>query len=240
MSSVVSVFQYLGGLPVTWLLTTLIAYRLALAVHQRCGNSAWLHPVAVATLLLVALLLLTGVDYATYFEGGRYIHMLLGPATVALAVPLYHQLARLRRDWAVLLAGALIGSVLAVMVAMILAGWLGASRPTLVAMAAKSVTMPIALGLTEKLDGVVSLTSALVMLTGILGGALTQPLLGLMRIREAHVIGFTLGVVAHGIGTARALQGGQEMGAFAGLAMGLAGLLTALLLPICLRLAGFA
>src|SRR5690625_4207080 len=131
MSSVVSVFQYLGGLPVTWLLTTLIAYRLALAVHQRCGNSAWLHPVAVATLLLVALLLLTGVDYATYFEGGRYIHMLLGPATVALAVPLYHQLARLRRDWAVLLAGALIGSALAVMVAMILAGWLGASRPTL-------------------------------------------------------------------------------------------------------------
>lgn len=240
MSSIVAVFQYLAGLPVAWLLATLIAYRLALVVHHRCGNSAWLHPVAVATALLVALLLLTGVDYATYFEGGRYIHMLLGPATVALAVPLYHQLARLRRDWIALLAGALVGSALAVSVAMILAGLLGASRPTLIAMAAKSVTMPIALGLTEKLDGLVSLTSALVMLTGILGGALAQPVLALMRIREVHVIGFTLGIVAHGIGTARALQGGQEMGAFAGLAMGLAGLLTALLLPVCLRLAGFA
>ncbi|NLC34929.1 MAG: LrgB family protein, partial [Alcaligenaceae bacterium] len=170
---------------------------------------------------------------------GRYIHILLGPATVALAVPLYHQLARLRRDWLALLAGALIGSAVAVAFAMALAGLLGASQATVISMAAKSVTMPIAIGLTEKLGGVVSLTSAMVMLTGILGGAITQPLLALMRIREAHVAGFTLGVVAHGIGTARAMQGGQEMGAFAGLAMGLAGLLTAVLVPLCLRLVGF-
>lgn len=234
-----SVFQYIAGLPITWLLATLLAYRLALVVHQRSGHSAWLHPVAVATLMLVIVLLLGGIDYATYFEGGRYIHILLGPATVALAVPLYHQLARLRRDWLALLAGALLGSAVAVAGAMLLAWGLGASQATVISMAAKSVTMPIAIGLTEKLGGVVSLTSALVMLTGILGGAITQPLLVLMRIREAHITGFTLGVVAHGIGTARALQGGQEMGAFAGLAMGLAGLLTAVLVPLCLRLAGF-
>lgn len=232
-------FSHLASLPATWLLATLAAYRLALAVHRRSGGSAWLHPVAVATLILVTLLLLTGVDYATYFEGGRYIHVLLGPATVALAVPLYHQLARLRRDWAALLAGALIGSAAAVVIAMLSAGWLEASRETVLSMSVKSVTMPIALGLTETFGGVVSLTSALVMLTGILGGALTQPLLALLHIREAHINGFTLGVVAHGIGTARALQESQEMGAFAGLAMGLAGLLTAVLLPLCLRLAGF-
>lgn len=234
-----AVVQHIAGLPMTWLLATLLAYRVALVVHQRSGHSAWLHPVAVATVLLVGVLLIAGIDYATYFEGGRYIHMLLGPATVALAVPLYHQLARLRRDWLALLSGALIGSAVAVALSMALAGMLGASQATVISMAAKSVTMPIAIGLTEKLGGVVSLTSALVMLTGILGGALTQPLLALMRIREAHINGFTLGVVAHGIGTARALQGSQEMGAFAGLAMGLAGLLTALLLPLCLRLAGF-
>lgn len=239
MSGAMTVLQHIASLPVTWLLATLLAYRLALVVHQRAGNSPWLHPVAVATILLVSVLLIGGIDYATYFEGGRYIHMLLGPATVALAVPLYHQLARLRRDWLALLAGALIGSAVAVALSMALAGMLGASQATVISMAAKSVTMPIAIGLTEKLGGVVSLTSALVMLTGILGGALTQPLLALMRIREPHIAGFTLGVVAHGIGTARALQGGQEMGAFAGLAMGLAGLLTALLLPLCLRLAGF-
>lgn len=234
-----TMFSHLASLPATWLLATLAAYRLALAVHRRSGGSAWLHPVAVATLILVTLLLLTGVDYATYFEGGRYIHVLLGPATVALAVPLYHQLARLRRDWAALLAGALIGSAAAVVIAMLSAGWLEASRETVLSMSVKSVTMPIALGLTETFGGVVSLTSALVMLTGILGGALTQPLLALLHIREAHINGFTLGVVAHGIGTARALQESQEMGAFAGLAMGLAGLLTAVLLPLCLRLAGF-
>lgn len=231
--------RYVLGLPVTWLLATLAAYQLALIVHRRAGGSAWLHPVAVATLLLVIVLLLADVEYATYFEGGRYIHILLGPATVALAVPLYHQLARLRRDWLALLAGALVGSAAAVAIAMATAAVMGASHVTVISMAAKSVTMPIAIGLTEKMGGVVSLTSALVMLTGILGGALTQPLLSLMRVREAHIAGFTLGVVAHGIGTARAIQGGQEMGAFAGLAMGLAGLLTALLLPLCLRLVGF-
>lgn len=231
--------QHILSLPISWLLATLLAYQLALQVHRRCGNSAWLHPVAVATVILVSLLLLTGVDYATYFEGGRYIHVLLGPATVALAVPLYHQLARLRRDWFALLAGALFGSAAAIAIAMVCATLLDASQATVISMSVKSVTMPIALGLTEKFGGVVSLTSALVMLTGILGGALTQPLLALFNIREVHIAGFTLGVVAHGIGTARAIQGGQEMGAFAGLAMGLAGLLTALLLPLSLRLVGF-
>ncbi|NYT25018.1 LrgB family protein [Alcaligenaceae bacterium] len=233
------VIQHIASLPLTWLLATLLAYRLGLAVHKRAGNSPWLHPVAVATVVLVAVLLAGGVDYDTYFEGGRYIHILLGPATVALAIPLYHQLGRLRRDWAGLLGGALAGSAMAVAAAMLVAWLLGASHATVLSMAAKSVTMPIAIGITEKLGGVVSLTSALVMLTGILGGAITQPLLALMRIREPHIAGFTLGVVAHGIGTARALQGGQEMGAFAGLAMGLAGLLTAVLVPVCLKLAGF-
>jgi len=231
--------QHILSLPISWLLATLLAYQLALRVHRRCGNSAWLHPVAVATVILVSLLMLTGVDYASYFAWGRYIHVLLGPATVALAVPLYHQLARLRRAWFALLAGALFGSAAAIAIAMVCAALLDASQATVISMSVKSVTMPIALGLTEKFGGVVSLTSALVMLTGILGGALTQPLLALFRIREAHIAGFTLGVVAHGIGTARAIQGGQEMGAFAGLAMGLAGLLTALLLPLSLRLVGF-
>jgi len=234
-----SVLQHIAGLPFTWLLATLLAYPLALSVHRRAGNSAWLHPVAVSTALLVVVLLTAGVDYNTYFEGGRYIHVLLGPATVALAVPLYHQLARLKRDWISLLAGALVGSAVAVVFSMWLADLLGASEATVISMAAKSVSMPMARGITEKLGGVPSLTSALVMLTGILGGAITQPILALMRIRETHIAGFTLGVVAHGIGTARAMQGGQDMGAFAGLAMGLAGLLTAVLVPICLRLAGF-
>ena len=159
---------------------------------------------------------------------------------MALAVPLYHQLQRLRRDWLSLLAGALIGSATAVVLAMIIAHGFGASKATVVAMAVKSVTMPLALGLTEKLGGVASMSSAMVMLTGVLGGAITQPILSLLRIREAYIGGFTLGVVAHGIGTARAIQGGQEMGAFAGLAMGVAALLSALLVPLCLRLAGFA
>jgi Putative effector of murein hydrolase len=230
-----SVFEHVASLPITWVLATLLAYRLALSVHAIMHHSPLLHPVAIATGLLVVALSALDVDYDTYFQGGQYIHILLGPATVALAVPLFHQVSRLRRDWFSLLAGALLGSAVAVGVAMVVAHALGASNATVIAMAAKSVTMPIALSLTEILGGVQSLTSALVMLTGILGAAVTQAILRGMQIQEGWITGYTLGVVAHGIGTARAMQAGQEMGAFAGLAMGIAGLLTAILVPLCLQ-----
>ena len=220
------------GSPWTWVLATLLAYRLAVGLHRRSGFKAWSHPVAVATLILAAVLGALGVDYQTYFDGARLIHWLLGPATVALAVPLYRQLARLRRDWLAFGLGALLGSATAVVSAIVLASLLGASRETVLSMSAKSVTMPIALGITDKLGGTPSLTSAFVMLTGILGAALAPALLKRVGLSAPDTTGFSLGVVSHGIGTSRALQESQEMGAFASLAMGLAGMFTGLLVPV--------
>lgn len=225
--------------PLTWLLATLLAYRLALAMHHRTGGNALLHPVAVSTTILVTLLFVTKTDYGTYFNGTRFIHFLLGPATVALAIPLYGQIQRVRRNWIGLMAGALAGSAVAVASAMMIASLLGASRSTVLSLSAKSVTMPIAIALTEKIGGVASLTSALVMLTGVLGTLAAQCVLKMLRITDHEITGFTLGTVAHGIGASRALQISQEMGAFAGLAMGLAGAITAFLLPFGLRLAGY-
>lgn len=239
MTEPVAILEHLGRLPLTWLCATLVAYRIALHVQQRANFHPLAHPVAVATLLLVAILFATGIDYQTYFEGGRFIHLLLGPATVALAVPLYQQLESVRGRWVKLVCGALLGSAAAIVTAVFLASLLGASTPTLVAMATKSVTMPIALALTDTMGGLAPVTSTLVMFTGVLGAVLTQAVLARLRIIDPIATGFSLGVVAHGIGTARAMQSSNRMGAFGGLGMGLAGLFTAVLLPLALELVGF-
>ncbi|MFA7665028.1 MAG: LrgB family protein [Burkholderiaceae bacterium] len=238
MTDPLSVLEHVARLPLTWLLATLAAYRFALGIQRRAGFHPLAHPVAVATGVLVAILMAAGVDYPTYFEGAQLIHFLLGPATVALAVPLYQQFSLIRRSWLRLLCGALLGSAAAIATAVGLAALLGASEATILAMATKSVTMPIALALTERMGGLASLTSALVMLTGVLGAMIAQPMLVRLGIAGPVASGFSLGVVSHGIGTARALQSSPRTGAFAGLGMGLAGLLTAVLLPIVMVLAG--
>ena len=238
MPEFASLLEHLVRLPLTWLLATLLAYRLALQIQHRANFHPLAHPVAIATLVLVAILYAAGIDYATYFEGARFIHLLLGPATVALAIPLYQQLELVRHRWIRLLCAASLGSAAAIAAAIGLAALLGASEPTLVAMAAKSVTMPIALALTERMGGLAPVTSTLVMFTGVLGAVLTQAVLTRLRIHDPAACGFSLGVVAHGIGTARAMQSSYQMGAFAGLGMGLAGALTAVLLPLVLELIG--
>lgn len=239
MSRLASLLDHLLHLPLTWFLATLAVYKLSLIIQQRTHYSALTHPVVVSAAILVIILLAVGVDYEVYFDGSRFIHLMLGPATVALAVPLYKQMRVFRRSWLRLLSSAVLGSAAAVGTAVLLAWQLGASRETLVSMATKSVTMPIALGLTEILGGLPSLTSALVVLTGSAGAILTQAVLVRLRVLDPQVTGFTLGVVAHGTGTSRAMQGGLEMGAFAGLGMGLAGLVTAILLPLAVELFGF-
>lgn len=225
--------------PATWLLATLAVYRLALAIQRRARFTPWLHPVAVSTAILVTALSILGVDYDTYFSGARMIHFLLGPATVALAIPLFHQMKIIRRHWVRFCTGALLGSGVSIALAMGLAAAFGASETTILSISAKSVTMPIALGLSEELGGLASLTSALVMLTGVAGALMTQAVLGRLRLSDPCTHGFTLGVVAHGIGAARAMQISPRDGAFAGLGMGLAGLLTAVCLPLAFRLAGY-
>jgi predicted murein hydrolase (TIGR00659 family) len=188
--------------------------------------------VALAVLVLGSLLWVTGTPYATYFEGAQFVHFLLGPATVALAVPLVEQLPRLKRLWLPML-GALVVGTLTATISAIGIGWaLGASKATLASLAPKSVTAPVAMGITEKIGGLPTLTAVLVVCTGILGAASARTLFDLLRIHDPTVRGFALGTAAHGIGTARAFLVSQEMGAFAGLAMGLSALFSAVTLPL--------
>ena len=234
MSRVGEFWVYLQAGPLLWLVLTLGAYSAAFALFQLSGGNPLLNPVAVAVALVVTVLLATGTDYDTYFGGAQFVHFLLGPATVALAIPFWRNLAMVRRMLVPMAAALLAGSVTAMLSAVGVAWLLGASPATLASLAPKSVTMPIAMGVSEQLGGLPSLTAALVMLTGVIGAVTVTPLLNALRVSDPRARGFAAGLAAHGIGTARAFQLSMLAGTFAGIAMGLNGLLTALLAPVLL------
>lgn len=222
---------YLSASPLFWLTMTLVAYQLAFYIYQRSGQRPMANPVLISIILLVSLLTATGTPYDQYFEGAQFVHFLLGPATVALAIPLYGQFRKLV-NMAGPLAVALMGGSLTAMLSAVLVGHcFGGSLPTLLSLAPKSVTTPIAMGIAEKIGGHPSLAAVMVIVTGILGAMVAQTLYRWLHVRDPAVSGFALGVAAHGIGTARAFQINETMGAFAALGMGLNGLLTALVLP---------
>lgn len=231
---IADIWVYLSASPLLGLTLTLVAYQAAYWLYQRAGFNPLLNPVLLAIVMLVAALLVTGTPYATYFDGAQFVHFLLGPATVALAVPLYLQFERLRK-LALPLAGALLaGSITAIMSAVGIAWLLGAGEATLLSVAPKSVTAPIAMGIAEKIGGIPSLTAVLVIMTGVSGAMMAKYVLDALRIADHGVRGFAVGVAAHGIGTARAFQVSEQAGAFAGLGMGLNGLITAVLMPLLL------
>lgn len=232
------IWVYLATTPLLGLTVTLLAYQSAYWLYIKARMNPLANPVAISVAILVALLWFTDTPYETYFEGAQFVHFLLGPATVALAVPLFANLGRLRRDLVPLAGALLAGSMTAIVSAMGIAWLAGASRETVLSLAPKSVTTPIAMGIAEKLGGLPSLTAVLVVSTGIVGAVLARSVLALLRIEDDAVSGFALGVAAHGIGTARAFQVSQTMGAFSGLAMGLNGIITAILFPLLLKLAG--
>ncbi|MGB8435049.1 MAG: LrgB family protein [Burkholderiales bacterium] len=235
----VDVWVYLSASPLLGLTITLVAYQGAFWIYRRANFHPLLNPVAVAIAVLVTLLKLTDTPYQAYFDGAQFVHFLLGPATVALAIPLYAQLDKLKAAWLPLAGALLVGSATAIASAVGIAWLLGADPTILVSIAPKSVTTPIAMGISEKLGGLPSLTAVLVVSTGILGAVMAKYVLDALRIRDHSVRGFSVGLAAHGIGTARAFQVSEEAGAFAGLAMGLNGLATSVLFPALVWLAGW-
>ena len=232
---VAETWVYLSASPLLGLTLTLLAYQLGYWLFTRSGQQAWANPVLIAIALIAAFLMLTGIPYPRYFEGAQFVHFLLGPATVALAVPLFAHWKRLKRMALPLILALLAGSATAAFSAMAIARLLGASSETIYSLAPKSVTTPIAMGVAEKIGGLPSLTAVLVILTGILGAVVFPGFFRLLHIRDHAVQGFAVGLSAHGLGTARAFLYSEEMGAFSALAMGLNGVLTAVVLPLLLR-----
>ncbi|MBU3695335.1 LrgB family protein [Dechloromonas sp.] len=222
---------YLSASPLLGLTLTLLAYQAAFAIYRRSGSHPLANPVLIAVSALVGFLMLTGTRYETYFAGAQFVHFLLGPATVALAIPLYTQIRRVRAMLLPVVAGLIAGSATAALSAVAVARLLDASPATQLSLAPKSVTTPIAMGVAERIGGIPSLTAVLVIITGILGAVGGRYVFDALRVRDPAIRGFAIGVASHGIGTARAFQVSEQSGAFAALAMGLNGALTALLLP---------
>lgn len=226
------VWVYLAATPLLGLTMTLLAYQLGYALYTRSRFNPLVNPVVIAVIVLVSVLLATQTPYATYFEGAQYVHFLLGPATVALAVPLFEQRQTIRTLWLPLLLGLIAGVITAIVSAVGVLWLLGGSNLSILSIAPKSVTTAVAMGVSERIGGLPSLTAVLVTLTGMVGAMLAKPVLNAMRVNDERIRGLALGVAAHGQGTARAFLVSERMGAYAGLAMGLAAILTALVVPL--------
>ena len=231
---IADIWVYLAATPLLGMTLTLVCYQIAFEIHRRLGMHPAANPVLLAVAMLVAILLATDTPYPVYFDGAQFVHFLLGPATVALAIPLYAQFGRLKKLALPLLVALVAGSLAAALSAVALGALFGASHELLMSLAPKSVTTPIAMGVAEKLGGLPSLTAVLVIATGILGAIGAHGLYRALHIEDHAVRGFAIGLASHGIGTARAFQVSEQAGAFAALAMGLNGLFTAAALPALL------
>lgn len=235
MNTAVDIWVYLAEAPLLWLTLTLAAYVLADRLSALAGRHPLANPVVIAIALVITALALTNTPFETYFEGAQFVHFLLGPATVALAVPMIENWPRVRANALPIGLALLAGSATAVVSAVGVAALLGADKVILASIAPKSVTTPIAMGIASELGGIPTLAAVLVILTGILGAVVVTPLMDAVGIRDYAARGFAVGVASHGVGTARAFQVDPLAGTFAGLAMGLNGIVTALLVPLVLR-----
>jgi predicted murein hydrolase (TIGR00659 family) len=223
--------------PLLGLVLTLAAYLGARLLWTRSGHHSLANPVLVSIAAVVLVLLATGIDYADYLDGAQYISFLLGPATVALALPLHRQARHIRRSALPILVSLVAGAVSAIVVAIVVTKALGGSDQLALTMAPKSATTPIAIALAQASGGLPALAAVLTVLTGVLGAVAAPRVLTLLRVLDPRVRGFAIGMSSHGIGTSRAFHESPLTGAFSGLAMALNALATAVALPLLLATA---
>jgi predicted murein hydrolase (TIGR00659 family) len=227
-----SLWVYLSQSPLLWLTVTLLVYAIVDAFSLWTHRHPFANPVLHAMWIIGLFLKLTNTSYSAYFGGAQFVHFLLGPATVALAVPLYENRKVVASAILPMLVALAAGSVTAVASVVLLAEAFGLPREVVLAMAPKSVTAGVAMGISESLHADPSLTAVAVILTGILGAITVTPLMNWMGIKDFRARGFAVGIAAHGIGTARAFQVDAVAGVFAGIAMSLNALVTSLLVPL--------
>ncbi|AWN17286.1 LrgB family protein [Salinisphaera sp. LB1] len=232
------IWVYLAEQPLLWLTLTVGVFWLAKHLYFKARQFPLLNPVLVSVSAIVLLLSATGTPYDEYFQGAQFVNFLLGPATVALAVPLAAQIDTLKRAVLPISIALFVGALTGILSTLAIGWSLGLNGQMLLSLLPRSITTPIAMGVSDQIGGSPQLTAVFVIITGILGAAFGLPLLAALGLRDPVAGGFALGVSSHGIGTARAFEYDQQAGAFSGLAMGLNGALTALLVPLIVWLFG--
>ncbi|TXJ18759.1 MAG: LrgB family protein [Afipia sp.] len=231
-----SLWVYLSQTPLLWLSVTLAVYAVADALSLATHRNPLMNPVLHSIWVIGIFLYLTGTSYTTYFSGAQFVHFLLGPATVALAVPLYENRERVAAAILPMLAALLVGSATAIVSVMLFAEAAGLPREIVLALAPKSVTAGVAMGISETLGANPAITVISTVLTGVMGAIVVTPTMNRLGITDFRARGFAVGLASHGIGTARAFQVDEVAGVFAGIAMGLNALVTSLLVPVAVTL----
>ena len=226
------VWVYLQAEPLFWLTLTIGAYLLADWLYRASGLFPLLNPVAISIILVSACLIAFDIDYERYFDGAKFIHFLLGPATVALAIPIYRNWNTVMRAKTAIIISVMLGSFFAIGITYAMAVMLQLDPLTTKSLLPRNVTAPIAMGISEIIGGVPSLTAIITIVTGIIGAALGTFVLDLFRIKDMAARGFAFGLASHGIGTARAMAKDKDAGVFAAVAMGLSGIVTAAMIPL--------
>ncbi|TPD55883.1 MAG: LrgB family protein [Thalassolituus maritimus] len=219
-------------MPLFWAMLTIAAFTVGQHIYRLLGNTAFLPPILTGIILVSVVLEVTGISFDTYMEGGQYLHLMLGPVVVMLAVPLYQFIHVMKKEWLRISLAISLGGGTTVAVAVAMAHfWIGNDTIT-VTMSTKSVTTPVAVTVSEQLGGVGALASAFVIITGVFGALMIPPLLKSVKLDDPKAMGLTLGVCAHAIGTSRAIELGNQQAAYSAMAMTLTATLHAVLLPL--------
>ncbi|QLF69085.1 LrgB family protein [Peteryoungia desertarenae] len=230
--SPIELWVYLSASPLLWLTLTLVVWIMASELSKKLGRHPLANPVLVSILVLSVMMIIADVPYERYFAGAQFIHFLLGPATVAIALPLYRQWKEVRALLVPISVALLIGSVVAVTSVVGLGLVFDLPREIMLSFLPKSATAGVAMAISQSLGGDPSLTAVLVIMTGIVGALMVTPFMNLMRITDYAARGFAVGLTAHGIGTARAYEVNPTAGLFAGIAMALNAVATSAIAPL--------
>jgi len=227
-----ALIAYITSTPLTWIIITMSAYKAGILIYEKTGKHALLQPIVIAYVIMLPILIIAHIPYKQYFESVSILHFFLGPATVALALPLYKNLKLIRAYLLPIFITLFAGGIFTILSAVGILWLLGASKITMLSMTTKSVTAPITLITAQDIGANASLAIGFVVITGLLGALFGTFVFKLLKIKHDAAKGFALGLISHAVGTARAFEISENAAAFSALAMGLIGVLIAVFLPI--------
>lgn len=210
---------------------SILGYEVGSLLKKKLKHPVF-NPLLIAIIFVIAALLLLGIDYDGYNEGAKYISYLLTPSTVCLAVPLYEQLTLLKKNWKAILIGISTGVITSLTSVFLLALVFGLAHEEYVTLLPKSITTAIGMELSREMGGIVTISVAVIVVTGIFGNVMAESVCKLFRIKEPVAKGIAIGTSSHAVGTAKAMEMGREEGAMSSLAIAVAGILTAVLVSV--------
>ena len=230
------IWIYLQAEPLFWLTLTIGSYLIADFIYRKSNLFPLLNPVALSVLLVSLIPILFNIQYERYFDGAKFIHFLLGTATVALAIPIYRKWDLIVSNSKAILISLILGSFFAIFITYVLSLQFKLQEELIFSLLPRSVTAPIAMGIFEIIGGIPSLTAIITLITGVVGASLGVFVFDLMKLKKMEARGFSLGLASHGIGTARAMSRDKNAGVFAAVGMGLSGLITSIIVPLFLKI----